>query len=467
MATSVSALLSGAGSGTSSTGSSSNTTNTGLGQGIDITSFVTQALAGDQAIITNRQASQTAINSQSSALAAITANLTALQASATALNDPFGVFSSESATSSNSSQLSATASSTAVAGTHTIVVTSLATTSSFYSAPVATSATPLATGDTISISTGGTQVASVTVDTTNNTLDQIAAAFNSQTTAVHASVINDANGARLAFVSATTGLPGNLTVTGSLHQTDSTPIGFTQAVAGANAVLSVDSVPISSASNTVTGVISGVTLTLAAPTGTTPVSLTVAPNTTNITSAVATFVSAYNTAITSINAQFAVGASGSGGGALQGDGSVRDAQVALLSAVSYAVTGSGGPVNLASLGVNTNNDGTLTIDAAGLGSALASNFSGVQSFFQTATTGFASNLGTAINSLSGPGGELSLDAQGLSSSSLQLTQQITDLQAALAVKQQNLTQVYAQVNTTLEELPLLQQQLTQQLASIV
>ena len=464
MATSVSSLLSGTSNGTSP--SSTSNSNTGLGQGIDVTSFVTQALAGDQAIITNRQNQQITINAQTSALAAITANLTALQSAASALNDPFGVFASETATSSNSSQLTATASSTAIAGTHSIVVTSLATTSSYYSAPVATSSTLLATGDTIAISVGGVSVASVTVDSTNNTLDQLAAAINSQTTAVRASVINDANGARLAFVSATTGLPGALTVTGSLHQTDNTAIAFTQAVAGTNAVLSVDSVPISSASNTIIGVISGVTLSLAAPTQGTPVSLTVAPNTANITSALAQFVSSYNTAITSINAQFQVGPDGSGGGALQGDGSVRDAQVALLAAVSYAVTGSGGPVNLTSLGINTNNDGTLTIDSAGLASALSSNFSGVQSFLQTTSTGFAGNLGTAINSLSGPGGELALDAQGYSNSSLQLTQQIKDLQAALATKQQNLTQIYAQVNTTLEELPLLQQQLTQQLASV-
>ena len=47
-----------------------------------------------------------------------------------------------------------------------------------------------------------------------------------------------------------------------------------------------------------------------------------------------------------------------------------------------------------------------------------------------------------------------------------LTQQISDLQGALAVKQQNLTLVYAQVNATLQELPLLQSQLSQQLASI-
>jgi len=58
-----------------------------------------------------------------------------------------------------------------------------------------------------------------------------------------------------------------------------------------------------------------------------------------------------------------------------------------------------------------------------------------------------------------------LDVQGITQSSQALGQQISDLQSALAIKQQNLTAVYAQVNTTLQELPLLQNQLAQQLAS--
>jgi flagellar hook-associated protein 2 len=124
-------------------------------------------------------------------------------------------------------------------------------------------------------------------------------------------------------------------------------------------------------------------------------------------------------------------------------------------------------VNLTSLGINTNNDGTLSVDSGALANAVSSNFSGVQSFFQAASTGFASNLSTVLNNLNGPGnGELTLDAQTYTQSSTALGTQISDLQAQLAVQTQNLTQVYAQVNTTLEELPLLQEQLSQQLSTI-
>lgn len=467
MATSLSSLTS-TGLSTNSNGSSSSGSGAfvGLGQGINVNSFVQAAESDALAEITNVQNEQTSNSAQSSALAAITANLTALQSDVSALNDPLGVLSSQLATSSNSNEITASATSGATAGVHTINVTSLATTSSYYSDPVATGSTPLATEDTITISEGANQLASVTLNSSNNTLDDIAAAINAQTTGVQASVINDANGARLAIVSSTSGAPGNLTVTGTLHNTNNTAINLNQAVAGVNAVLTVDNVPVSSATNSVSGVISGVTLNLQAPTNGTPVTLTVAPDTSSITSAINQFVTDYNTAITSINAQFAVNSDGSGVQPLEADSTLADAQSQLLGAISYSTTGSNGPVSLATLGISTNDDGTLSVDSGALAAALSSNYAGVQSFFQTVSTGFAANLGTVLNNVAGPGGELAVDANGYTSTATDLSQQLSDLQAALAVQTTNLTATYAQVNDTLEELPLLQAQLGQQLATI-
>jgi flagellar hook-associated protein 2 len=145
---------------------------------------------------------------------------------------------------------------------------------------------------------------------------------------------------------------------------------------------------------------------------------------------------------------------------------VRDAQSALLNAIAYS-TGSGSVTNLASMGVNLNNDGTLSVDNDALSSALAQNPSAVQSFLQNATTGFATNLNNVLNSLVAPGsGSLTLDAQGISQSSDALNDQISDLQAQLTTQQQYLTEVYSQVNVTLQELPLLETQMSQQLAAI-
>jgi flagellar hook-associated protein 2 len=438
---------------------SSNNTGTGLGQGIDVSQFVTLALAGDQANITQLQKQQTALSSQTTALAQITTDLNNLQQASFALSDPLGALNGLTTTSSNSGVVTATAASSAQAGTHNVTVSALATTSSYYSNSLPASSV-LAAGS-FSVQIGTAPAATITIDSTNNTLAGLAEAINTKGIGVQASVISDANGSRLALVSATTGLPGDLTVS-----SNTTGLTFTKAVTGSNASLVVDGVPISSTSNTVSGAINGVTLNLASALPGTSVAITTAPDTTQATAAVNSFVSAYNTAIKDINAQFSVLSDGSGGGPLEADGSLREAQAALLAAVSYSTAGNNGAVNLESIGVSLNNDGTLTANAATLTSALASNFSGVQAFLQATTTGFANNLSNVLTNVTDSStGTLGLDATGISQSSQALSQQISDLQAALAVKQAALTQTYAQVNVTLQELPLLQQQLSQQLAS--
>ena len=194
-------------------------------------------------------------------------------------------------------------------------------------------------------------------------------------------------------------------------------------------------------------------------------SVAVAPNTTSITTAINLFVSAYNTAITAVNGQFQLAAGGVAP-PLQTDPTLTDVQSQLLNATNFTVTNGSGTTSLASIGINTNQDGTLTVDAGALASSLASNFSGVQSFLQTPLTGFGAAIGSVLTNIAGPGGELALDAQGYQSQASDLSQQISDLQAALVTQTAQLTATYSQVNSTLEELPLLQSQLTQQLSTI-
>jgi flagellar hook-associated protein 2 len=461
--------------GLSTTSTGSATSGTGLGQGINVQQFVQFAVANQQANITALETEQTSLGSQNTEISTIASDLNALQTAAQALSNPLGALNAELATSSNSSALSATATGSASSGAHTISIANLATTSSYYSDQAASATTALATGDTLSITVGGntTPVTTITTSSTLSNLSEIAAAINQQTTAVQASVITDATGSRLALVSATSGAPGAIGVTGSLHLTDTnnTALAFHVASAGVNASLTVDGVPVTSTSNTVSGAINGVSLTLTAPTLVnnvdTPVSLTVAPDSSQATGAINSFVSAYNSVVTEINNQFNVASNGTGGGVLESDNSLQQVQSLILGAASYSLTGNNGIVNLASIGVNLNNDGTLSVDNSALSSALSSNFSAVQNLFQNATTGFAQNLNTVINTVSGPGnGILTLDSQSNSTTAQSIGQQVSDLQAALVAQEQSLTTLYSQVNTTLQELPLLQNQLTQQLAGI-
>jgi len=447
-----------AGSGSSS---SSSGTSTGLGQGINVQQFVQYAVANQQANITALQTQQSTMASQTDELTKISSQLSSLDDAIFALKDPLGAMSSEVANSSNSSVVSATASSTATSGTHSITVNSLATTSSYYTGALSSSSSTISPGS-FQIQVGSNSPVTITVDSTNNTLNQLASTINGKNAGVRASVIQDSNGYRLALVSTNSGAPGDITVSGN-----TTILSFTKAVTGTNASLVVDGIPISSASNTVSNVINGVTLNLGSPSPNTPVTVNVSPDTSQATSAINTFVSAYNTVISEINSQFHVASDGSGGGALESDNSLREVQNMLLGAVSYSVTGNSGLVNLASIGVNLNNDGTLSVDNSALSSALSSNFSAVENLLQNATTGFTQNFSNVISSVTSAGtGILSLDSQSITNTSQSLGRQISDLQAALAIQEANLTTIYSQVNATLQELPLLQSQISQQLSSI-
>src|SRR5271157_3575545 len=444
----------------SGSSSSSSTSGTGLGQGINVQQFVQYAVANQQANITALQTQQTTLASQNSALSTISADLSNLDDAVFAVRNPLGALSAQAATSSNSAVVSATASGNAASGNHTITVSSLATTSSYYTGALQSNATISA--GSFQIAVGSSSPVTVNVDSSNNTLSQLASSINNQDIGVSASVIQDANGYRLALVSNNSGAPGDLIVSGN-----TTSLAFNKAVAGTNASLTVDGIPISSASNTVSNVINGVTLNLGSPSPNTPVTLNVSPDTTQASTAINNFVTAYNTVIGDFNSQFNVASDGTGGGPLESDSSIRQAQGLLLGAVAYSIGGNNGIVNLASIGVNLNDNGTLSVDSGALNSALSSNFSSVQNLLQNSTTGFSQNLQSVIGTLTGPqSGILTLDSQNITSTGQDLNQQITDLQAALVAQEQVLTATYSKVNATLQELPLLENELTQQLAAI-
>ncbi len=427
---------------------------------IDVQSLLSSAIAATQAPLTLLQQQQTTVQTQSAAMQSIGNDVTALTTAAHALTDSTGAINALAATSSNTNVLSASADATAQAGTHSIVVNSLATTASDYTNAVASATTALATGS-FQIAVGSAAPATVTVDGTDNTLNGLAAAINGRNLGVTASVITDANGARLALVSNTAGSSGTLTISNN-----TAGLTFNQAAAGTNASLTVDGVPVSSTSNTVLGVIPGVTLNLAGAAPETTVNLTLTPDVNQASSAVNQFVSAWNKVIGDINAQFNVSANGTGGGALEADNNLRDIQNQLLSSVTYSIAGNNGLVNLSSIGINMNTDGTLSLDAGTLSNALSGNFAAVQNLLQ-GTSGVGSFVANTLNQISDPTqGSIALDLQGMSQTNTDLTQQINAMQTLISSQTQALTQEYAQMQTTLDEMPQLQQQMTEQLAGL-
>jgi flagellar hook-associated protein 2 len=443
-------------------GSQSNSSSGGLGAGIDVSTMVSAAMANQLAELQQMQNQQSTITSQQNALNSFNSDLQTLSNAVFTLTDPAGQMTDMTAASSDTSVLSATATAGATAGNYQIVVNNLATTSSAYSDAVASSSTPIATG-TVQIQVGSNAPSTITIDNTDNTLGGLAQAINSANIGVSASIINDASGARLAIVSNTSGAPGNLTISSS-----SGAIHFTSAVTGTNASLTVNGIPISSTSNSVSGAINGVTLNLASANANETVSLSTGPDVTQQEDAINAFVSAYNTVMGDLNNQFQVSASTNEPGPLQADSTLALAQSQLLGAMSFSMTGNGGINSLADLGITMNDDGTLSVDSSTLSGALQNNPAAALTFFQAGNAGgFGDNLYTQVEGVADPvSGSIAQDSNGYQQSQNEITQQISDFQDQLNTVQQQLTTEYDNVDVTLQELPLLLSQVNQQLASL-
>lgn len=443
-------------------GSQASGSSGGLGAGIDVSTLVNAALANQDAELGVLQNQQSALSTQQTALASFTTDLQALQTASFALTDPGGQLTSATATSSNPGALTASALGETVSGTHSIVINNLATTSSEYSSAVATSSTAIGTG-TLTIQVGSNAPSTIAVDSSNNTLDGLAQAINNANLSVSATVINDATGSRLAITSNTSGAPGDLTITASTGLPQ-----FTKAVTGTNASLTVDGIPISSTSNTISGAINGVTLNLGSATAGAPVTLSIGPDVSSQEAAVNSFVSAYNTVIGDLNTQFAVPSGSSQAGPLASDSTLSLAQNQILGATTFTTANGAGINSLSDLGISLNDDGTLSVNSSQLAGALQSNPTAVQSFFDSTQTGsFGANLAGVLNSLVDPiTGSVIQDGNGLTQTQTGLTQQISDFQNQINSSQQQLTTQYDQVDATLQELPLLLAQINSQLGSL-
>jgi len=440
------------------------------GNGIDVNGVVAELQATSGKQITLWQQQQSDLQTKASLLNGINSDLSALVSAVQALADPVGAFSAVTATSSLPAVVTATASSSATPGTHTLVVSALASAGTVYTAALPDAKTSFLSGGVtsgdIQIQVGGsggtTRDIQITAGT-NDTISTLADYINQQSQAnnwgLTATVLSDASGARIAITSQATGSPGALSVT-----TNTTNLAFQPPVGGTDAVFTVDGIPFSSSSNTVTDAIPGVTLNLVSPyTG--QVQVAVTPDRTQVNSALVNFVNAYNKVIVDLNNQFAVDPSTHSQGPLGSDPSLTQLQTSLLSDISYAVTGnSAGFVNLGSLGINLENDGTLSIDAQTASNALANNSAAVQDFFQNLTTGFATNFNKDLQNLTAPTqGPLNLELVENQTRQSDLADRIANFQNHLATQKQFLLAQFSSVNASLELYPFLLQQVLSQL----
>ena len=143
-----------------------------------------------------------------SSLGTLFSNLSNDMSSLTDLN---GIMAGKTGSSSDQNVLTLTSANiSAVAGTHTVSVTSLAQTSSGYMAPISSASSKLTGSVTLQVGSGTAQT--ITISSSDNTLSGLASAINASGLGIVATVLTDSSGSRLSMVSGTSGANGNITV---------------------------------------------------------------------------------------------------------------------------------------------------------------------------------------------------------------------------------------------------------------
>jgi flagellar hook-associated protein 2 len=423
------------------------------GNGIDVSSLVSQVLSSRNGALQLLQQQQTNLQNQAGLLNGINSDLSSLSSAVNSLTDILGPLSAQSAQSSQTTVLTASAQSSATPGTHTVVVSSLASPSTLYTNPIADANTSVLLANAASADivfqlggTGGSHDIQISQGS-NDTLNSLVSYINNQNWGVTASVLNDASGSRLAIFSNSAGSASALSVS-----SNNSNLVFNTPVGGTDANFTVDGIPFATDSNTVSGAIPGVTLNLLGAYPGVQVQVSVAPDTNQIAQAVTGFVSAYNAVIKDINQQFTFNASTNSEGPLGSDGALRSLQSSLLKDATYSLSGF---TSLDSLGITTNDDGTLSVNANKLTDAIASNPASALSFFQNSSlTGYANNFAKDLQSLTDPTqGVLSLDLVQNRTQQQELTHSIENMQDRLLSVQKQLQTEFSQVNALLQLFP--------------
>ena len=448
---------------------------TGTGSGLDIDGLVASLVAAERVPAETRlNAREASISSLSSSFSSAKAAVSDFEAAANklALANTFSQFATSS---SDTTKATISATSSASLGSYQLAVTNLASAQTLASGTFSATTDTLGTGTlTIAIGTPAysgstyssfsqTSSVDITIDSSNNTLAGVRDAINSAGAGVNASILKNGDDYQLLLVAEETGLSKSMSITVSDSEGGDTDDGglsrlafnssgsqLTQSAAGANANFSINGLSVSSASNTVTDVIDGVTLNLLSATSS-AITIEVKTDTDTIVSDVQAFVDKYNAYTTLFKDLTKYDATTGTAGVLQGDSTARSVMSQIRSELGKSVTGlSGSYTSLADVGISIDKSGVMTFTQSTFKTAFATAPTEVTGVFAsttvsgTAVEGVAEKLETLMEGflLSTTG----IFDSRISSLNTQLTA-ITDDRADLARRMQSLEDRYfAQLN---------------------
>ena len=372
----------------------------GLVSGLKTSSIIESLMAVERAPQDALVASRTKVQRTLDAYASVRDKLTAVGTAATALatTDRWNL---RTASSTNSSVATVTASSTASVGSLSFTVDTLAGAHGVRSGNViAGLGTVIASGGNVTIDTGaGPQNIAVG----GGSLNEVVAGVNSSNAGVRAVAVNTGSGYRLQLNATTTGAASTFTVGGL----DASVGGTVATSLGSDATLTIGSGPgaysVTSTSNTFADVVPGMSITaVSVSAAAAPVTVSVAEDVTAIAKNVKTLITAANAALMEISTRTAYNPETKAAASLNGDSTVRRAVQELTRALSNAVTSS----SLGSakrVGISLERTGRFTFDEAAFTSAYTADPAAVRSMFTQngSTTGSVSFTGAGARATPG------------------------------------------------------------------
>lgn len=318
--------------------------------------------------------------------------------SATTL-EPYSTAIGKKATVSDSSILSASVTDTSIPSTiYSIDINQLSTAQINNSiAYSSASDTGLIASGSLEIQIGSAAVSSFTIDSTTS-LTSLANAIKSANSALYASVINDGTGYRLQITSLATGSANSITFTESGTDLD---LEANQVQAAQDAKVTINqNMTATSSSNLFSSAISGISFTLLTSSASTQ-TLSVTADATDLAAYITTFVHCYNQLQAAIQSSSTQSSSTMGWSPTHNDSTLINLSQTLQNTVAIpSANAQGTYTTLMQIGIDSNDDGSLTLDSNQLSTAIATDPQSVALLFSNSIDGSVSGIATQIDAIS-------------------------------------------------------------------
>lgn len=396
----------------------------GIGSGLDVASLVQQLVAAERAPTSNRiDATERRTKAEISAFGTLRSAFDGLRNAIAKLRSDDTVDARRTTVQAEAG-FTASATAKAAIGIYNVEVLARASAHKLASAAHAASDSTIGTGH-LTITSGETTI-EVDVDAEHATLQGVRDAINkaAQGKGVVATIVTADDGARLVLSAEKTGLENALAISASGGDGGLSVVAYappaastmTQLQAAADAKVKVDGFTRSSASDTITDMVEGVTLTLTEAAPGTVKTLTVAADASVLRGAAKSFVSTWNGAVNAMASTTKYDAATKTAAPLNGDALVRGVNRDLRGQLGAQAA------ELKSLGITIETNGTLKMDDAVFDAGMAKDPTVATRLF-TAEDGLAAGLDESLDRLLDSDGLLKSRDEDLAARSKNITAQ--------------------------------------------